>query len=171
MKVNDDGGGFEVNNITIYEDGVPIERVAPGEEETGTYSFNPNTGIITYCVTPGVDIVVEVTDNAGNTITREFGTGNPSDIVDASLSMNPWDPRTDGVLVIDYNFTGTSEVKIYDFGGDLVKTLRSTSGMVQWNGTTEDGTTVASGVYFGYITATSSAGTYSTFVKIAVVQK
>lgn len=171
MKVSDTGGGIEADNISIYEDGVPIERVAPGEEETGTYSYNPNTSIITYCVTPGADITVEVTDNAGNTISRDFGSGNPTDIVDASLSMNPWDPRTDGVLVIDYNFTGTSEVKIYDFGGDLVKTLRSTTGMVQWNGTTEDGTTVASGVYFGYITAMSDSGTYSTFVKIAVVQK
>jgi len=48
--------------------------------------------------------------------------------------------------------------------------LRSTSGSVQWNGATEGGTQVASGVYFAYITAKSPAGIASTFIKIAVVQ-
>jgi hypothetical protein len=171
LRVMDDGGGIEADDITIYEDGLPIERVAPGEEEEGVYSYNENTGIIHYCVTPGVDIDIVLEDDAGNTTTFSFGTGDPNVIVDASLTYNPWDPTDDGVLTISYDFTGSSEVKIYDFGGDLVWSRMSSNGSVTWNGNTMDGTRVAKGVYFAHIIANASEGTYSTVVKIAIVDK
>ncbi len=172
LRVVDDGQGFDVTDLVIYEDGTPITRVAPGEVTEGTYSFNETTGIIHYCVTPGTGKVeITVTDNAGNTVIRTFGLGDPTNIVDATLNVNPWDPRVDGLLTIDYGFTGQATVKIYDFGGDLVRTMSSSSGTVAWNGTTEDGTTVAAGVYFGHIMVETTAGNYSTTVKIAVIER
>ena len=92
-------------------------------------------------------------------------------IVDASLTYNPWDPTDDGLLTISYDFTGSSEVKIYDFAGDLVWSRMSGNGSVTWNGSTMDGTRVAKGVYFAHIIANASEGTYSTVVKIAIVDK
>jgi hypothetical protein len=170
IKVEDDGQGFESSDITIYEDGLPIEQVAPIDVETGYYSFTEETGMIEYCPTPGARIEIVVTDGAGNTISRSFGAGDPNGIVDATLSWNPWNPN-DGLLTISYDFTGPAMVKIYDFAGDLVKTLTSETGSVMWNGATEDGTRVADGVYFGHIMVETTSGNFSTVVKIAIVEE
>ena len=172
IQVQDDGDGFEANDLTIFEDGEAIERVAPDEVEEGTYSFNTTTGMVSYCPTPGAKVEITVTDGAGNTATRFFGSGDPGTIVDASLNMNPWDPAVDGPLTIDFGYTGPATVKIYDFAGDLVWASNPvTNGTVMWYGGTQDGTMVADGVYFGYVEVTTDGGVVSTVVKIAVVEK
>jgi hypothetical protein len=128
--------------------------------------------MISYCPTPGAKVEITVTDGAGNTTTRFFGSGDPGTIVDATLNTNPWDPATDGPLTIDFGFTGPATVKIYDFGGDLVwASGQVTNGSVMWGGGTADGTKVADGVYFAYIEVESDSGVSSTVVKIAVVEK
>jgi hypothetical protein len=171
IQVMDDGYGFDDNDVMIYEDGLPIDRVAPGEVEEGEYSFNSTTGMINYCPTPGAKIEITVTDNAGNTVSRLFGTGDPTQIAQATVTYNPWDPSEFSTQTISIDFTGDAWLKIYDFGGDLVKALHTTNGMFSWNGMTEDGTRVADGVYIGHITVDTDAGTYSTVVKIAIVEK
>jgi len=171
IQVLDDGYGFDDSDIMIYEDGFPIDRVAPGEVEEGKYSFNSTTGMINYCPTPGARIEITVTDNAGNTVSRLFGTGDPTQIANATVTYNPWDPSEFSTQMISIDFTGDAWLKIYDFGGDLVMALHTTNGTFSWNGMTEDGTRAADGVYFGHITVDTDAGTYSTVVKIAIVEK
>jgi hypothetical protein len=171
IQVSDDGGGFDANDLTIFEDGEPIERVAPDEVAEGTYSFNTTTGMINYCPTPGANVEITVIDGAGNTVTRIFGSGDPGTIVNATLNMNPWDPD-DGDLTIDFGYSGDASAKIYDFGGDLVwADPQITNATVVWSGTTQDGTRVADGVYFCYIEVKATGGVVSTVVKIAVVEK
>jgi hypothetical protein len=171
LKVMDDGKGFEASDIEIYEDGEIIEQVSPGEVEDGSYSFNTTTGIIDYC--PSSDakwIEIVVTDGADNVATRLFGNGDPTTIVDATLNMNPWDPN-EGILTIDIGFGGDATMTIYDFAGIKVKSMRTSNGTFSWNGSTEDGTRVADGVYFGHIEVEGTGGSYSTMVKIAIVEK
>jgi hypothetical protein len=171
IKIEDDGEGFEFEDIEIFEDGVQIEPADdPDDIDVGEYFFIETTGMLNYCPTPGARIEIVVTDGAGNTVSRNFGAGDPTGIVDATLSWNPWNPN-DGLLTISYDFTGPATVKIYDFGGDLVKTLSSETGSVMWNGATEDGTFVADGVYFGHIMVETTSGNYSTVVKIAIIEE
>jgi flagellar hook assembly protein FlgD len=127
--------------------------------------------MINYCPTPGAKIEITVTDNAGNTVSRLFGTGDPTQIANATVTYNPWDPSEFSTQMISIDFTGDAWLKIYDFGGDLVKALHTTNGTFSWNGMTEDGTRVADGVYIGHITVDTDAGTYSTVVKLAIVEK
>jgi hypothetical protein len=171
IQVLDDGQG--VSDIMIYENGdpEPIEPVDPGVFEEGHYFFNPTTGMINYCPTPGAKVEIVVSDDAGNTVSRLFGSGDPTQIADATVTYNPWDPSEFSTQMISIDFTGDAWLKIYDFGGDLVKALYTNNGTFTWNGMTEDGTRVADGVYIGHITATSASGTVSTVVKIAIVEK
>jgi len=144
---------------------VPLE---PGED---TWTYNATTHMINYCPSAGVGrIDIMISDGAGNSYTRSFGYGDPGGIAEAQLSMNPWDPN-EGVLVIDCDYAGPAELKIYDFGGDLVRTMTTSTGVFSWNGCKQDGTRVADGVYFGQIEVKTTAGTYNTVVKIAIVEK
>jgi hypothetical protein len=173
LQVRDDGSGIAATGgIRITENDELLTAVAVGEvDEEGEYSYDPVTGVIEYCPSSGVVTNMVVTDEVGNQTTRTFRPFNPESIVDATVNFNPWDPAKDGPITIDYNFAGQTAVKIYDFAGDLVKSMTSEVGYATWNGRTEDGTMVADGVYFAHIVAETTAGSYSTVVKIAIVEK
>jgi len=171
IQIMDDGGGFDEDGIMIYEDGEEIDEGTLGELEEGEYAFDEDRNIIEYCPTPGARIEVVVIDNSGNVATRRFGTGDPTQIFNAIVDYNPWDPGMHASNRITIDFTGPATLSIYDFGGDLVKTMRETDGVFEWNGMTEDGTRVADGIYFGHIKVDTSSGSYFTVVKIAIVEK
>jgi hypothetical protein len=173
LQIADDGSGVAATGVLIYEDGALLTASTDGEVDTeGEYSFNTTTGIIEYCPTPGSEIRMVITDRAGNQKIRAFRSFTPNEVVDVTVNYTPWDPKTDGYLTIDYKFPGTATIKIYDFGGDLVKSTTGTNGYATWNGRTEDGSTmVADGIYFAHILIETEAGSYSTVVKIAVVEE
>jgi len=167
IQVVDDGAGIE--DIEVLEDGVAISEVE-GELEAGQYSFDEESGYISYCPSAGVQTTIIAYDDAGNKSVRTwsaFGPGDYTDDGDAYNFPNPFDPSTDGSTTIVTGFNGSGiTIKIYYFGGELVRSLPT--GQTTWNGRTDDGEIVANGVYFAYVE--TADGNHKS-VKIAVIEK
>jgi hypothetical protein len=167
IQVGDDGSG--ISSVEVREDGVAIEEVT-GDLEAGQYSFDEETGYISYCPSSGVQTTIVAYDDAGNKSVRTWSAFGPGDYTDAGEAYNhpnPFDPSADGYTTIVTGFNGNGiTIKIYDFGGELVRSLPA--GQTTWNGRTDDGEVVANGVYFAYIE--TADGNHKT-VKIAVIEK
>ncbi|MEM8558007.1 MAG: FlgD immunoglobulin-like domain containing protein [Bacteroidota bacterium] len=79
--------------------------------------------------------------------------------VEAYAYPNPFSPLADGVVRIRYDLPAASEVtiRIFDFGMNLVRELTDSAGAgpveTLWNGTADNGTRLANGVYFYVIDA------------------
>jgi len=173
LHLIDDGSGIAAAGVEVYEDGVLLTSVPVGEVKSkGQYSYNATTGIIEYFPTPGAQIMIAVTDRVGNRTQRTFNPGNFADIVNATVNFSPWDPTKDGDLVFKFaGLGGPKTVKIYDFGGDLVKSFATGNTTASWNGRTEEGTMVSDAVYLGHIVVDTESGSFSTVVKIAIIEK
>ncbi|MBU1318458.1 MAG: T9SS type A sorting domain-containing protein [candidate division Zixibacteria bacterium] len=167
IQVVDDGAGIE--SIEVLEDGVAIDEVA-GDLEAGQYSFDEESGYISYCPTAGVQTTIIAYDDTGNKTVRTwsaFGPGDYTDAGDAYNFPNPFDPSAGEETTIVTGFNGNGiTIKIYDFGGELVRSLLA--GQTTWKGRTDDGELVANGVYFAYVQ--TADGNHKT-VKIAVIEK
>ncbi len=173
IQVADGGSGVAASGVQIYENNTLLTPVAADQVDgPGKYYYNSTTGIIRYCPTSGATVMIVVTDRSGNQVKRLFQPGNFENIVNATVDHTPWDPSQDGILTISFaGLAGPTTVKIYDFGGDLVKTLSSSSQFATWNGRTEEGVMVADGIYFAHIAVSTDAGSFSTTVKIAVIEQ
>ncbi len=168
ISIADDGSG--INEVFVYEDDVLISE-ADGDLGAGEYILDG--GYLRYCKTSGVRTRIVATDNVGNSRERTwsaYGPGEATDAGDPYNYPNPFDPSVDGFTTINPGLKGNDAItiKIYDFGGELVKTFNSTDGEVNWYGTTNDGVRVANGIYFAYCTAPDKD---PKVVKIAVIGK
>ncbi len=96
-------------------------------------------------------------------------------LTDVYSYPNPFDPAT-GDAVIHFTLSKTSDVtiKVYDFAGNFVTTLKShetmspSSPVVRWGGTTNDGTRCANGAYIVRVTATDGARTEESNLKVVI---
>ena len=66
-------------------------------------------------------------------------------------------------------------VKVYDFGGQFVRTLASKqrfestdAGFIEWGGEAEDGTDLANGTYIVRVTASDGARTEEANLKVVI---
>ncbi|MCK4657257.1 MAG: hypothetical protein KAT85_09485, partial [candidate division Zixibacteria bacterium] len=165
LEIIDDGSGVDPTMFEIYEDGALV---------TSGYSYDANTGYMSYCPTGGAEVTFVTYDNAGNRTVEIWvavGQGEVTDNGDGFNWPNPFDPNVDGFTTIESNFTsgGGVTITIYDFAGNEVRTLNaSVSGVATWNGRSSDGEVVANGVYFAYCKA--SDGSHKV-VKIAVIKE
>jgi hypothetical protein len=189
FTITDDGSGIGDSSIVIRENGTVLpasaeQTSASAVNSSGKWFFAPSGGggLLYYCPTPGAIAEITITDATGNKTVILISPETPlgeGDVVGA-VGPNPFDPKVDEStnIKVTLNVSARVTIKIYDMGGDLVTTLRSSAlmnagdNLVGWNGTTEGGTTVASGVYLAHIEVTGvGGGNASTVVKIAVVQK
>ncbi len=93
---------------------------------------------------------------------------------------NPFDPWNGGekVTKIYHGRTeGDVTVKIYDLAGEEVITLKQNAAVydvgefVPWDGKTDNGEYVASGVYLCHISGSGQEGSFSEVIKIAVIKR
>jgi flagellar hook assembly protein FlgD len=93
---------------------------------------------------------------------------------------NPFDPSMDGPTAIHFNLPEAAyvTVKVYDLAGELVNTLRGGRHFpvgdceVTWDGKTDNGTPVSTGVYLVRVFAEGESGeSADAVVKVAIVQK
>ncbi|MCX6831041.1 MAG: hypothetical protein NT028_02780, partial [candidate division Zixibacteria bacterium] len=183
FRISDDGSGFTEGDIEIRENGIALsggkQSSVSAVNSGGKWFFSPSGhgGLLSYCPNVGVLYQILVTDGVGNTGSYT-STGDLPPIADGDLTVtmsnNPFDPTVEPLtLRITLKKSATVTAKIYDMGGDLVRTLNPmVGGNLFWDGKTEGGTTiVANGVYLAYIVAEGGGGSISTVVKIAVVKK
>lgn len=96
-------------------------------------------------------------------------------LTDVYSYPNPFDPAS-GDAAIHFTLSKTSDVtiKVYDFAGNFVTTLKSHESMagatqhVYWGGTTNDGTRCANGAYIVRVTATDGARTEESNLKVVI---
>jgi hypothetical protein len=124
-------------------------------------------------------LTIEGSDNSGNgfNVAHSWTVGaSVLQITEAQVWPNPANPDEGEQANISFFLGGqnpsTVEITIYDFAGDLVwnHSMNDQQGqvMVQWAGTTSDGTPVASGGYIARIVANDGAATKTATVKIAI---
>ncbi len=182
FTVADDGSGISAGDIVIRENGTALgesakQSTASAVNGGGKWFFAPSGGggVLYYCQTAGVQTEISITDATGNEgVLLVLGTTIVEGDLTVTMSNNPFDPTVEPLtLYIALNKTATVTAKIYDMGGDLVRTLSPmVNGNLFWDGKTDGGTTiVANGVYLAHIVAEGSGGSVSTVVKIAVVKK
>jgi len=177
IKITDSGAGVDwaTLNLTFTEytgEGTPLDSTVIDE----------GTGIIKIFVKAGMfkgELTVE--DYVGNKADWEFEVqaATPIAMVNAHNYPNPFNNSAGGYTTIKLgnNKGAYLTVKIYDFAGDLVKTLASGqyydgSQSLIWDGKTDKGEMVANGIYLCHISAKDSDGkTASAVIKIAVVKK
>ena len=124
-------------------------------------------------------LVLEGSDAIGNEFvaSHEFTSGSSVlQITESYVYPNPVNPE-EGSANIRFILGGTRDarvtVKIFDFAGDLVYAMPTTTeqpGLVEleWSGSTGDGTMVANGGYLAHISVDDGAGVKTASVKIAV---
>ncbi|MFH1277555.1 MAG: FlgD immunoglobulin-like domain containing protein, partial [Candidatus Eisenbacteria bacterium] len=125
------------------------------------------------------NLVMEGSDVIGNEFvaSHTFTAGSSVlQITDAYVFPNPVDPQENRAN-IRFNLGGTRDarvtVKVFDFAGDLVYAMPTTTekpGLVEleWSGSTNGGTMVANGGYLAHISVDDGAGVKTASVKIAV---
>jgi hypothetical protein len=167
VAVSDDESG--VASVVVYQNGEAIESQYSG-------------GFLTYCPTPGSEVKIVAVDNVGNE-TGEFQPVEEEEEDHLTLTRphnepNPFDPCGDGYTAIVFDLSKTADVtiKIYDFAGEHVATLKQSESMgpgetVNWYGQADDGSEVANGVYLAHVLATDGSKTVSAVIKIAVLKK
>jgi hypothetical protein len=94
---------------------------------------------------------------------------------DADVTPNPFNPKVDGsvLLSVPAEGTGIGSAVIYDVGSRVVRswdTFAAGAYSVSWDGKTDDGHSVASGVYFCRIVVNGEGGG-ERVLKIAVKKK
>ena len=144
----------------VTADGISMNLV--GIEEVGLYT-----------------LTIEGEDNSGNgfNVAHSWTVGaSVLQITDAQVWPNPVNPDEGEQANISFFLGGQRpsdvEISIYDFAGDLVWSgeLAGQQGQttLQWAGTTDGGTTVASGGYIARIVANDGAATKTATVKVAI---
>jgi flagellar hook assembly protein FlgD len=97
-----------------------------------------------------------------------------------SLSSSRISPDNDGfedMLVIDFNFTGNSNVvsvTIFDESGNLVRKVvgnmyAGPEASIVWDGSADDGSVVPTGIYIVFITMFDDSGKTHRWKKVCTV--
>jgi hypothetical protein len=177
IKITDSGAGVNWATLTLTftgytGEGTPLDSTV----------IDKGTGIVKIFVKDGMfkgELTVQ--DYVGNKSDWEFEVqgATPIAMVNAHNYPNPFNNTTGGYTTIELgnNKGAYLAVKIYDFAGDLVKTLASGqyydgSQSLIWDGKTDKGEMVANGIYLCHISAKDSDGkTATAVIKIAVVKK
>jgi flagellar hook assembly protein FlgD len=181
VTVADSGVGLDAGSVTVKittPDGTVIE-LDPDEDEYQVVGDR-----ITGKIDPPLDkgdytITIEAKDRLGHTCTTSKTVTAEASLLtlDGAFGYpNPFNPDDgDGVLRIQLNMSKSSSVtaKVYDFAGEYVTTLLSseelgTSGVIEWDGRTPDGTEMANGAYIVRVVATDGRRTESTNVKVVI---
>jgi hypothetical protein len=167
----EDDAGVDWPTFMLLEDGTDVtddEDKVVVDQEAGTVKYTP-TDI-------GVGINIAVKDKLGNKSTPTFTTeAKVLAITGAHNYPNPFDQST--TIVFTLSRGADVVVKIYDFSGELVKTVVPGDYMnaghhtKTWHGANEDGDGVANGIYLCHIQAHDGSHTASEVIKIAVVRK
>ncbi|MBI5836246.1 MAG: T9SS type A sorting domain-containing protein [Candidatus Eisenbacteria bacterium] len=127
----------------------------------------------------GKTLVVNVTDNVGNVGTFRGVTQSQTLAIsgDAKNYPNPFDnkaPNNTTTIVFGLTKNATVDVTIFDLAGNTVRTKHVDNATPQstwvWDGRTDDGKTVARGVYLGRIKASDGSRTATAMIKIAVAR-
>ncbi|MFA0752006.1 MAG: hypothetical protein SLRJCFUN_002409, partial [Candidatus Fervidibacter sp.] len=154
--------GLDINSLRMTLDGRAVEAVY--EPATRRFSFQ------TQELSEGQHtVVVEATDNEGNTARREWrftvDLTAPVEVTELKVSPEPFSPNGDGLddtLTISFRLNGDANltVKVVDSEGNTVKTLANEQPFnagehtLTWDGTTDSGEPAADGTYSIQITAT-----------------
>lgn len=144
---------------------------ATGLEElqhfTATNSPLPSDHVISICVQPRTGDVF-VGTNHGTVAYRStatYGTTTPMDEV--HVFPNPVRPDYNGPIAIN-GLTNNALIHITDIGGHVVFSGRAMGGQAVWNGLTNSGENIASGVY--YVFASDNEGGNRSVAKILVIR-
>ncbi len=188
FTVAEDGSGM--TSLVIYENGQLLSTEASSVsdvDESGEYYLHRSSGeaaTLYYCPSDDTDYEVHLTDNVGNvrvynysTQVRDHGT-LADDGIDAYSMPNPYERgnHTGGIkIMFDLVEDAWVKVKVYDLAGDLVATLYDGNKApgeqyVTWNGLTENGIEVATGVYLVHVEAAAGNSAASDVVKVAIIQ-
>ncbi|MEL6443422.1 MAG: FlgD immunoglobulin-like domain containing protein [Bacteroidota bacterium] len=163
------------NGLHISEDGGDSWRVVRGfpsaADPSRTIPLGPEVAIFAVATTSdavwvgtGEGLLRSTDGGATWTAFRAnpaVDTDADGDAVEAYAYPNPFSPLADGVIRIRYDLSGPAEVtiRVFDFGMNLVRELTdSTAGgptETLWDGTADNGTRLANGVYFYVIEAGS----------------
>ena len=167
VKIMDEESGINWNTFKFFENGTEIDPD----------SIDQNNGIVHY--TPdniGVDVEMNVEDNMNNLGYYNLTTeAEELTLTNVKNYPNPFDNYT--VIAFDLSRRADVVIKLYDFSGELVKTLVPgdyyNAGHVTeyWYGATDDGEDVANGIYLCHIEANDGSHTASEVIKIAAVRK
>jgi flagellar hook assembly protein FlgD len=157
-------------------------------DDEGEYFLQSSGGesyVLYYCPTAGANYEIHLTDVVGNvgTYANEAApewTALSSAGLTAYNAPNPFDHTSENTHI---KFMLAEDayvsIKVYDMAGSLVRTLKSDAhyslgdAMATWDGLTDNGTMVATGVYLVHVEAKgASSGTMaSSVVKVAIVKK
>ncbi len=145
------------------ENGVPVAQVTGEEQDSEIISDGTGGAVVTWYnhfASPG--IFAQRINGQGNT--PPTGTGNnPPLPLFARNYPNPFNPST--TIAFDIPDAGHIDLRIYDVEGRLVRVLlgeqrEAGSHEVVWNGTDDEGSILASGVYFYSLAANSRVRTH-----------
>ena len=102
----------------------------------------------------GADVVEETTPETTEENTQPEPTPEPSETLsDLKIYPNPFKPALGHVKITFENLTANTQIRIYSIAGNLKKKIiAKTSGIVEWDGITDQGKMVSQGVYFYQIT-------------------
>ena len=134
---------------------------------TAANSPLPSNHVVALCVQPLSGEVFVGTDNGtvGYRGTATYGTAAPHD--EAHVFPNPVRPDNDGPIAIS-GLTNNALVHITDIAGHVVYSTQAFGGQAVWQGRTNAGERVASGVY--YVFASDSEGGNRSVAKILVLR-
>jgi hypothetical protein len=188
FKVFEDGSG--IASLVIYENGHMISSNVSNSgdvDEAGEYYLmhsNGENSTLYYCPSDDIDYEIHLTDNVGNvrvyigsTAVRDHGT-LADDGIDAYSAPNPYvrGKDTGGIkIMFDLVEEAWLTIKVYDLVGDLVATLADGTKApgeqyVVWNGITDNGVEVATGVYLVHVEAKAGNSAAHDVVKVAIIQ-
>jgi hypothetical protein len=165
LQVRDTESGVDWATFKFMEDG---EEIEPDEidQANGVVKYTPEA--------VGVGVEVKVSDNMGNATYYSFSTeAEELAITGAKNYPNPFENST----TVEFKLSrgGDVVVKIYDFGGELVKTLipgdYKSAGLVHatWYGANDEGEDIANGIYLCHIKVNDGSHTATETIKIAKV--
>ena len=156
-------GIYLLNQIGSIDDGsYTVETIAHFTTEN---SILPTNEIISIAIQESTGEVFIGT--GGGLVSYMSDATKPEETFDNLYAFpNPVHPTYHGYITIK-GMMESSEVRIVDAGGNLVKTLQSTGGSAVWDGTNANGQRVVSGVYTALCNTTNNKG-YGT-VKILIM--
>lgn len=175
VSITDSGVGFGSYDATV---------VGPDGPIAVEWTYNEDTEMLTATVPADqvkngeYTITVKSKDLLGNScvVTKTVRVeATQLALSGAYASPNPFDPAQ-GDADITFALSRTSDVtiKVYDFAGNYVTTLKNNESMaggnihVPWGGTASDGTQLANGAYIVRVTADDGGRTEVTNLKVVI---
>jgi hypothetical protein len=180
ITITDNKSGVDWSTLQFYEDGILIcegldctDEGVTIDVDAGKIMYEPSDG--------GLDVEIRINDMTGcNMKIMTFETQGGALVLDNPHNYpNPFDPDVDGPTAINPGLTKSCYVtaRIYDFAGEFVKEIQkddliSSSKLLYWDGTTNNGTEVANGTYLCYIHAKdTNGGSKTAVIKITVLKQ